>query len=114
MTMETARFEHVLLCLDVNFLETHKTKRLLPTTSSKLMTQVTQPPGGSALRVLETYNLPSIKAWARIIDRVGAALVCRDLDQAIDFLSAPCNRLTYRRIRIAASVRQFPKVKGTL
>ncbi|THW12684.1 hypothetical protein D6C98_04291 [Aureobasidium pullulans] len=79
-------------------LETHKTKRLLPTTFSELITQVTQPPGGSALRVLETYNLPSIKAWARIIDRVGAALVCRDLDQAIDFLSAPCNCLTYRRI----------------
>lgn len=90
--------ENVLLTLNANFMQTHRTKRS-PTPTivgskklyfSELMDQVTQPPGGSPLRVLKTSKLPATKAWLDIINHVDALFVCKNIGQAIGFAGVLC------------------------
>ncbi|KEQ80192.1 hypothetical protein M438DRAFT_112339 [Aureobasidium pullulans EXF-150] len=90
--------ENVLLTLNANFMQTHRTKRS-PTPTivgskklyfSELMDQVTQPPGGSPLRVLKTSKLPATKAWLDIINHVDALFVCKNIGQAIGFAGILC------------------------
>ncbi|THV66093.1 hypothetical protein D6D29_10443 [Aureobasidium pullulans] len=58
---------------------------------SELQDQILEPDDGSALRVLDPAEWPSIKAWLEITKKVDGLLVCRNLDQAIALVGPSCS-----------------------
>ncbi|THZ16064.1 hypothetical protein D6C89_09435 [Aureobasidium pullulans] len=58
---------------------------------SQLQDQILEPDDGSALRVLDPAEWPSIKAWLEITKKVDGLLVCRNLDQAIALVGPSCS-----------------------
>ncbi|THX96227.1 hypothetical protein D6D03_08854 [Aureobasidium pullulans] len=58
---------------------------------SELQDQILEPDNGSALRVLDPAEWPSIKAWLEIATKVDGLLVCRNLDQAIALVGRSCS-----------------------
>ncbi|TIA52405.1 hypothetical protein D6C77_08531 [Aureobasidium pullulans] len=58
---------------------------------AELQDQFLEPDNGSALRVLNPSEWPSIEAWLEITSKVDGLLVCKNLDQAIALVGSSCS-----------------------